>query len=55
MGEVVGKAAAAGCGSRWSSSHTCSCSDGNTINKTKYLMIFGIHKSTKTEFIIKLN
>jgi len=26
-----------------------------SINKTKYLIILGIHKSIKTEFIIKLN
>jgi len=30
-------------------------SDCKPINKTKYLMNLGIHKSIKTEFIIKLN
>ena len=33
-----------------------SCNSGcTTKNKTKYLIILGIHKSIKTEFIIKLN
>jgi len=29
--------------------------NSTTINKTKYLIIVGIHKSIKTEFIIKVN
>jgi len=31
------------------------CDNSTTINKTKYLIILGIHKPIKTEFIIKVN
>jgi hypothetical protein len=48
---VVVVMAASGCRSNRSSSY----SGYPTINKTKYLMILGIHKSIKIEFIIKLN
>jgi hypothetical protein len=33
----------------------CTHNRCKSINKTKYLVILGIHKSIKTEFIIQLN
>ena len=47
---VAAASAAAGGGGGVSRNSGCT-----TKNKTKYLIILGIHKSIKTEFIIKLN
>ena len=49
---VVVVAAAGGGGGDGTHSRNNDCT---SKNKTKYLIILGIHKSIKTEFIIKLN